>query len=132
MDVVPVVRYFLLAEDFAANPVSPKKVSVIDLLVSIRPEDDPAYPILVKQICCVVWLTDGRRSGQAQIVCVDDETSEPLFSSGQHTIQLSNDPLEYFVAGFRMLDCRFPRPGVYTFEFRWNKTKLAECPIRVR
>ncbi|MGI8981054.1 MAG: hypothetical protein ACR2FY_17650 [Pirellulaceae bacterium] len=132
MDVSPVVQYFILAEDFLANPTNPKKVSIIDVLVAIRPEQEPAYPMLVKEICCVIWLTDGRRSGESQIVCVDDETSRPLFASSLHTIQLSHDPLEYFVAGFRMLDCRFPRPGVYNFEFRWNKTKIAECPLRLR
>lgn len=132
MNVLPVVRYFLLAEDFATNPINPKKVTVIDLLSTIWSEDDPPYPVVIPEICGVAWLTDGRRPGEAKIVCVSDEASEAIFASQPHTVHVGDDPLEVHIAAFRIVDCRFPSPGLYTFEFHWNQTKLAECPLRLR
>ena len=132
MNILPVVRYFLLSEDISTNPVDPKKVTVIDLLTTIRSKDDPAYPVLIPEICCTVWLTDGRRSGEAQIVCVEDETAEKLFASRRHVVQLSEDPLEVSIVAIRIGDCCFPNPGLFTFEFYWNGQKLAECPLRMR
>lgn len=132
MDVLPVVRYFLLSEDISTNPKDPKKVTVIDLLTTIRSKDEPPYPVLIPEICCTAWLTDGRKSGEAQIVCVEDETAEKSFASRSHVVQLSEDPLEISIVAIRIGDCYFPRPGLYTFEFYWNQTKLAECPLRMR
>ena len=83
MDILPVVRYFLLSEDVSTNPKDPKKVSVIDLLTTIRSADDPPYPVLIPEICCTAWLTDGRRSGEAQVVCVGGETAEKLFAAAR-------------------------------------------------
>jgi hypothetical protein len=132
MDVLPVVRYFLLSEDIATNPIDPKKVTVIDLLTTMRSKEDPAYPVLIPVICCTAWLTDGRKPGEAQIVCVEDETAEKVFASRPHVVELSEDPLEVSVVAIRIGDCGFPNPGLFTFEFHWNGKKIAECPLRMR
>src|SRR5258706_15526146 len=132
MNITPIVRYFLIAEDYAADSENPQLIDAYRILSSIHSVDDPPFPALVEQICCIVGLTDGRGTGVAQVVSLEEETALPLFGSQPHEIILGRNPLEVTVVGFRILDCRFPRPGVYTFELHWNGESLVSYTLRVR
>jgi hypothetical protein len=132
MNISPFVRYFIIAEDYAADPENSQFISALHILSSIHSVDDPPFPALVEQICCIVGLTDGRGTGIAQVVCLEEETGLPLFGSLPHKVVLGPNPLEVAVAAFRILDCRFPRPGAYTLELYWNDEPLISYTLRVR
>ena len=132
MNIQPIVRYFLLAKDFFYDQDDSNGISVLHLLDSIRSVDEPPFPILFPKLCCVVGLAGGRGTGTAQMICLEEESGLPIFGSQPHTIAFSTDPLALTVASFRILDCRFPRPGVYSVEFFWNDAPFATYPLRVR
>ncbi len=132
MNINPLVRYFIIAEDFAVDPAKPQSVDAYRILSSIHSVDDPPFPAVVEQICCIVGLTDGRGTGTAQVVCLEEETGLPLFGSQPHEINLGHNPLEVAVAAFRILDCRFPQPGAYILELYWNDEPLISYTLRVR
>ena len=132
MNIQPIVKYFLLAEDYALDEENPLFFNLFHILSGIHSVDSPPFPILVDQIFCVVGLTDGRGKGIAQVVCLEEETGLPLFGSQQHEVDLGFTPLEVKVVGFRILDCQFPRPGTYSFEFSWNGQTLIAYTMRVR
>ena len=77
MNVQPIVRYMLLAEDFVIDPVDHRQVTIVNLRATYRVLDE--YPALVEEICCVFAVTDGRGDGSIQIACVDEETERPVF-----------------------------------------------------
>src|SRR3954464_6690000 len=126
MNIQPLVRYFLLAKDFVSDPDDSNGVSVFHLLNSIRSVDEPPFPILLPQLCCIVGLAGGRGTGTGQMVCLEEESGLPVFGSHPHPVVFSPDPLGFTVVSFRILDCRFPRPGIYSMEFFWNDESLAE------
>ena len=132
MNIQPIVRYFLLAKGFFSDPDDANGINVLHLLNSIRSVDNPPFPILFPQLRCVVGLAGGRGTGIAQMICLEEETGLPIFGSQAHTVVFSPDPLAFTVASFRILDCRFPRPGIYSIELFWNDESLADYPLRVR
>lgn len=80
----------------------------------------------------VLVLTDGRGTGEVQVVCVVEETGQRVFASGIHRIVLGNDPLNRVIVPFRLQACPFPFPAMYSIQFWYNQVLLQECPLRVR
>jgi hypothetical protein len=77
-------------------------------------------------------LTEGRGTGTAQIICVFEETGQRIFGSPQYQVQFGPDPLEVIGVPFRIRDCRFPYPGMYSIQFWYNDEKVEERPLRLR
>ncbi len=132
MNINPLVKYFIIAEDHESDAENPQLINAYRILSSIHSVDDPPFPVLVRRISCLVGLTDGRGTGIAQVVCLEEESGLPVFGSQPHRIVLGHNPLDVSVAAFRILDCRFPRPGAYIFEFYWNNESFVSYTLRVR
>lgn len=131
MNIKPIVRYILLSEDFVLDPFDRHQITVVNLRASYRVIDDD-YPALIEQICCVLAVTDARGRGIMRVRCIDEESEQIVFSSGIHDVVLTEDPLELTIIPFRIRDCRFPKPGVYSFQVLWNGDVLESCPLRMR
>jgi hypothetical protein len=132
MAVAPIVRYMLLCEDWKAGPDNPSRVTIIGLISNIRALDQPPYPLLYPEICIFLALTEGRGQGEGQIVCVLEETGQKMFETAKRPIPFGPDPLEVVGVPFRVRDCRFPRPGLYSIQFWYDGAKLEERPLRLR
>jgi hypothetical protein len=130
--VIPIVRYMILCEDWGTAPDKPRRINILGLLTNINSLDQPAYPLLYREFCVFLALTEARGTGSAQIVGVFEETSQRVFATAKYTIAFGDDPLEVVGAPFRIRDCLFPQEGLYSIQFWYNDQMVEERPLRLR
>jgi hypothetical protein len=68
----------LLCEDWIAES---NRISVLGLLSNLTVQDVVPYPALLREMCVLLTLTEGRGAGKGQIACVFEETGETVFAS---------------------------------------------------
>jgi hypothetical protein len=122
----------ILCEDWGTDPQNPRRVSIHGLLSNIRSLDQPPYPLLYQELCVFLALTEGRGTGTAQIICVFEDTGQKIFETPQRQVAFGADPLEVVGLPFRIRDCRFPYPGMYSIQFWYNDEKMEERPLLLR
>jgi hypothetical protein len=122
----------ILCEDWGFDPSVPRRINVYGLLSNIKALDEPAYPLVYRELCVLLLLTEVRGSGLAQILCVLQETGQPIFATRRQAIAFPNDPLKVVTLPFRIRDCRFPRPGLYSVQFWYNRRVVDERPLLLR
>lgn len=132
MALSPVVRYMILCDDWGIDPARPRCVNIFGLLSNIRAVDEPPYPLLYRELCVFLALTEGRGTGDCRIVCCYEETGQKIFETPNRSITFGQDPLEVAGIPFRIRDCYFPRAGMYAVQFWYNSVKLDERPLRLR
>lgn len=131
MATKPVVRYMLLCDDWTLDTENDRRITVIGLITNINSLEDPPYPLLYREFCVLLVLTEGRGEGEARIVCLLEETGEKVFeTSGRLTFGV--DPLEVIGVPFRIRDILFPRPGLYSVQFWYEGELVEERPMRLR
>jgi hypothetical protein len=132
MAVTPIVRYLVLCEDWKLDPSNNQRVMIIGLISNIRALDQPPYPLLYQELCVFLALTEGRGQGEGQIVCAFEESGQKIFETPKRPILFGPDPLEILGVAFRIRDCRFPCPGLYSVQFWYDGIKVKEQPLRMR
>lgn len=132
MAVAPIVRYMLLCEDWQWDENNGRRINIIGLLTNIHALDDPPYPHRYREFCVFLTLTGGRGSGEGHIVCILEDTEEPVFETRRRAMTFGPDPLEVVGVPFRIRDCTFPRPGRYSIQFWYDGVKLEERPLQLR
>ena len=132
MNVTPVVRYMILCNDWRLDPTNQNRVNIYGLLSSIDPVNVSPYPFIHSQLCVLLVLTENRGTGKTRIRCVFEESGELIFETAEHEINGTADPLELIAVPFRIFECEFPRPGMYSVQFWYNETMVHECPLHLR
>lgn len=132
MSVTPIVRYMLLCDDWKLDPPHSRRVTIVGLISNIRALDDPAYPLLYRELCVFLALTEGRGQGEGRIICAFEETGQVIFETANRAISFGPDPLEVVGVPFRIRSCRFPLPGLYSVQFWYDGIKVEERPLRMR
>lgn len=133
MPVKPVVRYMLLCDDWGTDPSNSRRFNVFGLLSNIVPLDDPPlYPLLYREMCVFLLLTEGYGAGDIQIVCIHEETGDRIFETQPRRITFGADPLEIRAYGFRIRGCVFPQAGMHSVELWYDGELIEERPLRVR
>ena len=132
MAVAPVVRYMLLCDDWQVDPANQSRVHIIGLMSFIRATDDPSYPLLYRELCVFLALTEGRGLGEGYITCVYEETGETVFETPRRSIEFGPDPLEVTGMVFRIRDCWFPRAGLYSVQLWYDGVIAQQRPLRLR
>ncbi len=132
MDVAPIVRYMLLCDDWRVDEDNDHRITIVGLLTSIYALDDPPYPLRYREFCVFLTLASGRGVGEGHIVCISEDTDEPVFATRRRTITFGPDPLEVIGVPFRIRDCTFPRAGRYSVQFWYNGVMLEERPLQLR
>jgi hypothetical protein len=132
MAIKPVVRYMLLCDDWRLEPGTSLRITILGLVSNIHAIDDPPYPLLYKEMCVFLALTEGYGQGQGKIVCVYEETGQTAFETRTRPIPFGSDPLEVVGVPFRIRDCLFPQPGMYSVQFWYEGELVEERPLRLR
>jgi hypothetical protein len=122
----------ILCEDWGTDPDNLHRVNLYGLLSNIRSLDQPPYPLLYPELCVFLALTEGRGTGNAQIICTFEETGQKIFETPTRQVGFGADPLEVVGLPFRIRDCRFPTAGVYSIQFWYNDEKVDERPLHLR
>jgi hypothetical protein len=132
MSLTPVVRYMILCEDWSVDADQPRRVHIHGLLCNIRPVDEDAYPLLFRESCVFLVLTEARGAGEAQIICVFEESGQRVFGTPKRACVFGADPLDLIGVSFRIRDCQFPQSGLYSIQFWYNDELVEERPLRLR
>ena len=77
-------------------------------------------------------LTDGHGAGTGKVVCVHEASGETVFETRPRPISFGPDPVEVIGVPFRIRDCNFPRPGLYSVQFWYEDRLVEERPLRMR
>jgi hypothetical protein len=121
----------ILCEDWDSDPDAPLCVNILGLLSNIRSLELPPYPF-DRDLCVFLVLTEGRGVGEAQIICVFEETDQKVFATPKHKIAFGADPLDVVGVPFQIRHCPFREPGIYLVQFWYYDEKLDERPLRLR
>jgi hypothetical protein len=132
MAIKPVVRYLLLCDDWHLDPTNNRRVTIVGLISNIHALDDPPFPLLYKEMCVFLALTDGHGQGEGKIVCVSEPGGEQVFETRSRPIVFGPDPLEILGVPFRIRDITFPHAGLYSVQFWYEGELVEERPFRLR
>jgi hypothetical protein len=94
--------------------------------------DQSPFPLLYREFCVFLVLTEGRGQARGKMVCVFEENGQRIFETPERAITFGADPLEVTGVPFRIRDSLFPQPGLYLIQFWYNGDKLDERPLRLR
>jgi hypothetical protein len=130
--ITPVVRNLIVCEEITTDPSNANRVSLMNLIHSIRSLEVPPYPLLYRQLCVYVQLTGCRGPGKVRLAIQQADTDEAVLLTPTWAAQFLNDPLSLHGLRFRIRDCRFPAPGLYWIQFWYNNTVLSQQPIMLR
>jgi hypothetical protein len=122
----------LLCDDWQLDPANARRVTIVGLISSIRALDEPPYPLLYREMCVFLMVTEGRGQGEGKIVCVFEETGQKIFETSSRPIVFGDDPLEITGIPFRICNCQFPFPGLYSVQFWYDEVQVEERPLRMR
>ena len=109
-----------------------RRVTIVGLISGIRALDEPPYPLLYREMCVFLMVTEGRGQGEGKIVCVFEETGQKIFETASRPIVFGNDLLEITGIPFRIRNCQFPFPGMYSVQFWYDGVQIEEAPLRMR
>jgi hypothetical protein len=128
----PVVRFMILCEDVVADPGNPRRLSLIGLLNAIRSTGDQPYPLLYREICIYVQMTECAGLGEFRVQLYHADSGSLIFETNSYEREFGDDPLEVHGMFFRIKNCRFPGPGLYLFEFCYNGIVEERCFLVMR
>jgi hypothetical protein len=131
--VHPIVRHMIVCDGVGTggNPQHPT-VNITGMAHVIRAKAGQSFPITHPVLCVYLVLTGGVGNGRCEVAVSDGDTELRLFGSPVHEIRHPAGRHELHGLSFRLLDCVFPRPGLYWVEFRHDDTQLRREPLIVR
>lgn len=128
----PTVRYLILCEDVQTGPDNPHHVTLVGLLSALRSLEQPPFPLLYREICVFLQLTECRGSADGRIEIHHEDSGQVVFRTRTRTIPFGNDPLEVIGVTFRIRNCLFQQPGLYWVQFWYNEEMIARQPLLLR
>ncbi len=60
----PTVRYLIVCEDVHTDPQKPRRITLVGLINAIRSIDDVPYPLLYREFCVFVQMTECRGTAE--------------------------------------------------------------------
>jgi hypothetical protein len=130
--VHPTVRYLIVCEDVQTDPEHPRRVTLIGLISAIRAVEQPPFPLLYRELCVFLQLTECRGPAEGRIEIQHADSGQAVFRTQTRTIPFTNDPLEVVGAMFRLRNCLFEKPGLYWVQFWYNEQMIAQQPLLLR
>jgi hypothetical protein len=131
MQVKPVVRYMVLCDDIHLAPDNDRQVTIVNLISNIRSLENPPYPLVRRELCVFLALTECRGEGVGKIVCTFED-GRRVFETRERQISFGLDPLEVVGVPFRIRDCLFSEAGLYSIQFWYEGNVLEERPLLMR
>jgi hypothetical protein len=122
--VHPTVRYLIVCEDVQTDPDNPRRVTLVGLISAIRALEQPPFPLLYREICVFLQLTECRGPADGRIEIHHADSGSVVFRT--RTIPFGNDPLEVVGATFRIRNCLFQESGLYWVQFWYNEQMIAQ------
>jgi hypothetical protein len=128
----PVVRYLILCEDVLTDAENPLRVTLVGLTSTIRSLDEPPFPLLLRELCVFLQLTECRGAAEGHVEIQHADSGRTRFRTRSRIIAFSADPLGIVGVTFRLRNILFPEAGLYWFRFWYNQTVIAQQPLIMR
>jgi hypothetical protein len=122
----------ILCEDIISDPSNPKRISLVNVVNSIRSMYQPRYPFRHPQLCAFIQLTGCRGPGKFRAEIREADTDEVIFATKTRQEAFPNNPLAVHGLHFRFRYCGFPRPGLYWLAFIFDNQVLVQQSITLR
>jgi hypothetical protein len=122
----------LLCEDWRLDPANNRRITIVGRISNMHALDDPPFPLLYKEMCVFLALTDGHGQGEGKIACVYEASGQQVFETRSRPITFGPDPLEVLGVPYRIRDITFPQPGLYHVQFWYEGELVEERPLRLR
>ena len=132
MQLPPVIRCLMICENAVRDPDNPHRVSLLGLASTIRSKDEPPYPLLLREVCVFVQMTECVGAGDLHVQIFHPDSGDLLFRTKSRRLDFGDNPLEIHGIIFRIRDLAIPRQGLYTFEFCYNGITEAEGYLLMR
>lgn len=131
--ILPTVQYMILCDDVLSDPQRPRKLMIVGLTTLVKWPEGETKPMMLEKLVASLILLDGHGEGKAKLVCVNDETGMPVWSTPETTVSfVGKNPSLPHAAKLTVLDCRFPTPGIYIVQFHLDGAVLARQTLIVR
>ena len=130
--ISPVVRHLIVCEGVAKDPRNTRRISLLNLIYSIRSLEKPPYPLRYRPFCVFLELTGGRGTGEVRVEIREADTDATILATRARSVMFQGDPLVLFGLKFGVRDCLFPAPGLYWVQFWYNNVVLSQQPIVLR
>jgi hypothetical protein len=128
----PTVRYLIVCEDVQTDPDNPRRITLVGLISAIRSLEQPPFPLLYREICIFLQLTECRGQADGRIEIHHADSGQVVFRTRTRTIPFVSDPLEIVGVIFRVRNCLFQEPGLYWVQFWYNEQMIAQQPLLLR
>jgi hypothetical protein len=126
------VRYLILCEDVRREEDKPRRLTLVGLISAIHSLEEPPFPLLYREICVFLQLTECRGPANGRVEIQHADSSQVVFRAQSRTIPFVSDPLEVVGVTFRLRNCLFQLPGLYWVQFWYNAQMIAQAPLLVR
>jgi len=128
-EVRPTLRSIIVCERIVPDPENLNRVSLNNVINSIRPTGEPPYPLAHGQLSVFAQVTECRGIGRVRVDIRRDETDELVFRTRTREVTFPNHPLVVYGFRFRILGCVFPAAGVYWVQLWYDDGLLGQLPI---
>jgi hypothetical protein len=129
--LLPVVRHMIVCEDIPVDPANPRRVTLVNLLTTIRSPSQPPFPLRCPKLCAYLQLTACRGAAEVHLHIEQADTQTAILKTPSQRVSFGNDPLQVFNMSFRVRNCTFPSPGLYWVQLWYNNTLCAREPLKL-
>ncbi len=131
--IAPRARYMIVCDEILREGQRKGKLTAAGITTLVNWPGEPTTILRLDKLSVLLVLTDGRGEGTAQIVCRNEETGAGLFRTPEKSLSfVDKTPAGHYGVTFKILDIKFPAPGVYVLEFLFNGTIVAQQSLTVR
>ena len=114
LPLVPVTKAIYCCDNVLPDRSS-GKIHVLGVFNAIRPPDGAGYPCRLGRLCVFAQLIGGIGEVSLRLEVVSAENEAIIYTSPEQPVRFP-DRRTTMSACFRILECPFPRPGVYLVE----------------
>jgi hypothetical protein len=123
--MLPEVLYLILCKDVQSDLGAFHRITVVDLLTSIRSTVIPPFPVRERLFSVLLLMTGCQGSGELAVQIVQAQTGTVIFRTRRRPVRFVGDPSDVLGAQFRICNCSFPAAGLYWVEVVYQGSLLA-------
>src|SRR5262245_38573866 len=125
----PVVRKMVVCKGVSLRPGG---VDLTEMTSVLSSETQPPFPTRYPAFSVFLEVSGCRGLVRGHIRVIEADTGNAIAGTPEHELPLPNDPLARRLFAFRILECRFPAPGLYWIQFWCDGIMLHEIDLTLR
>ena len=127
----PTLLHLIPCDDIRTNASNLLRVDVLGVLVNIRATGSPPFPLLRPQFCVLLLLTNAAGNGDLSLRITEVLTGMVVFRTRQRPVRFRGSPEDCLSFRFNIVNCSFPRPGLYWIECLFSGVVIGRQRLRL-